>query len=39
MYRTLDEAFETFGSFDKRAEWEKHFKPWERYLVSRILCN
>lgn len=33
VYRTTDEAFQAFNWFSEVGEWEKHFPPWERYLI------
>lgn len=33
VYRTKEEAFETFHWFSKAGDWEKHFSEWERTAV------
>jgi microsomal prostaglandin-E synthase 2 len=33
VYRTREEAFESFNWFSEAGEWEKHFPVWERSVI------
>jgi microsomal prostaglandin-E synthase 2 len=33
VYRTREEAFESFNWFSEAGEWEKHFPVWERSII------
>lgn len=33
VYRTKDEALQSFEWFSEVGEWEKHFSSWERFLM------
>lgn len=36
MYRTLDEAYQTFNWFSQVGRWEEYFPAWERILVINV---
>lgn len=36
VYRTLDEAYDTFNWFSKVGQWEEYFSTWERWLVINV---
>nr|XP_031831142.1 prostaglandin E synthase 2 [Nomia melanderi] len=36
VYRTLDEAFDTFNWFSKVGKWEEYFPAWERFIIINI---
>lgn len=33
VYRTLDEAVQSFTWFSQVGEWDRHFPAWERYFI------
>ena len=43
VYRSWEEALETFKYFDKVGEWERNFPTWERYLAiymgAAVMCK
>ncbi|XP_012279551.1 prostaglandin E synthase 2 [Orussus abietinus] len=36
VYRTLDEAYETFNWFSKIGRWEEYFPAWERSVMVNV---
>lgn len=36
VYRTLDEAYDTFQWFSQVGKWEEYFPTWERWLVINV---
>ncbi|XP_076661418.1 prostaglandin E synthase Su(P) [Halictus rubicundus] len=36
VYRTLDEAYNTFNWFSKVGHWEEYFPAWERFIMINV---